>query len=84
MQPMKIRTHFESHVVELEDGSRWKIFPGDLDVTLDWRPETDLVVARVNDEISDHALVGVGGKVHIIPAGESWPVRDVKSILRKG
>ena len=31
---MKIKSHSESHVVELEDGSRWQIFPGDLDGTL--------------------------------------------------
>ena len=35
---MKIRSHShsESHIVLLEDGSRWQIFPGDLDLTLDW------------------------------------------------
>jgi hypothetical protein len=31
---MKIHRHPESHLVELEDGSKWQIFPGDLDVTL--------------------------------------------------
>jgi hypothetical protein len=29
---MKIKSHRESHVVELDDGSRWETFPsGDLD-----------------------------------------------------
>ena len=32
---MKIRSHSESHIVELDDGSRWRIFPGDLDLPLD-------------------------------------------------
>jgi hypothetical protein len=36
---MKIRSHAECHIVELEDGSRWQIFPGDLDLTLNWKPE---------------------------------------------
>jgi hypothetical protein len=27
---MKIKSHSESHIVELDDGSRWQIFPGDL------------------------------------------------------
>ncbi|MDX3968275.1 MAG: hypothetical protein QHD01_16970 [Bradyrhizobium sp.] len=40
------RSHSESHLVELEDGSRWQIFPGDLDLTLDWTPDTDLVVVE--------------------------------------
>lgn len=32
------------HIVELEDSSRWQIFPGALDLTLNWKPETDLTV----------------------------------------
>ena len=39
---MKIKAHSESHIVELDDGSCWQIFPGDLDVTLNWKPETEL------------------------------------------
>ena len=37
---MKIKSHSESHIVELDDGSRWEIFLGDLDLTLNWKPET--------------------------------------------
>jgi hypothetical protein len=81
---MKIRSHAESHIVELDDGSQWQIFPGDLDLTLDWKPETDLSVVPIQDEVSSHALMGGGGKVRVIPAGESWPVRQVKSVLRDG
>lgn len=36
---MKIRAHTESHIVELDDGSRWQVFPGDLDLTLASKPE---------------------------------------------
>jgi hypothetical protein len=81
---MKIRSHSESHIVELDDGSRWQIFPGDLDLTLNWKPETDLVVVPVQDEVSSHALVGGGAKVRVIAYGESWPVREVKSALKDG
>jgi hypothetical protein len=81
---MKIRSHSESHIVELNDGSRWQIFPGDLDLTLNWKPETDLAVVRIDDEVSSHALVGEGGKVRVIPAGESWPVLEVRSVLKDG
>jgi hypothetical protein len=31
---MKIRSHSERHVVELDDGSVWQIFPDDLNTTL--------------------------------------------------
>jgi hypothetical protein len=81
---MKIRSHSESHIVELDDGSRWKIFPGDLDLTLSRNPETDLAVAPIDDKLSSHALIGGGGMVRVIPASESWPVRDVKSVLKDG
>jgi hypothetical protein len=83
---MKIRSHSESHVVELEDGSAWRIFPGDLDLTLHWKPETDLALERIEDEIASHALVGTAdhSRVRVIPAGDEWPVGQVKSVLRDG
>jgi hypothetical protein len=83
---MKIRSHSESHVVELDDGSKWQIFPGDLDVTLNWKPETDLELENIDDEISSHALVGTadGSKVRVIAADETWPVKHVKTKLRDG
>jgi hypothetical protein len=83
---MKIRSHSESHVVELEDGSVWRIFPGDLDLTLHWKPETELALERIEDEVASHALVSSAdnSRVRVIPAGETWPVWQVKSVLRDG
>ena len=49
---MKIRKHPESHLVELDDGSRWQIFPGDLDVTLNWQPDTDLKLVRMTTRLA--------------------------------
>ena len=59
-------------------------FPGDLDLTLNWKPETDLTVVPSDDEISSHMLVNGSGKVHVIAAGESWPVKEVRSVLKEG
>jgi len=53
---MKIRVHSDSHIVELEDGPRWQIFPGDLDLTLEWKPETELTVVETEDEVATHWL----------------------------
>lgn len=80
---MKIRSHSESHIVELEDGSQWQVFPGDLDLTLAWKPKTDLMVAAADDDVASHALVGGGVKVRVIPLGESWPLREVKDVLKQ-
>jgi hypothetical protein len=81
---MKIKSHSESHIVELDDGSHWQIFPGDLDRTLSWKPETDLTVVPSDDEISSHMLVNGNAQVHVIAAGESWSVKAVKSALKEG
>jgi hypothetical protein len=81
---MKIRSHTESHIVELEDGSRWQIFPGDLDATLDWTPEVELTLSKVDDDIGSHVLTSETANVRVIAVGESWRVRDAKSILRDG
>jgi hypothetical protein len=83
---MKIHKHPESHLVELDDGSQWQIFPGDIDVTLSWQPDTDLNLVRIDDEVSSHALVSASdnSSVRVLPVGEHWPVREVKGILKDG
>ncbi len=80
---MKIKSHSESHIVELDDDSRWQIFPGDLDLTLNWKPETEFTIVPSDDGVGSHMLMGGGARVHVISAGESWPVKEVKSILRE-
>ncbi len=57
-----------SQIVELEDGSQWQIFPGDLDVTLNQKPEIELTLVPSDDEISSHMLLCTGAKVHVIAA----------------
>jgi hypothetical protein len=80
---MRIRKHSESHLAELADGSRWQIFPGDVDVTLNWQPDADLKVVRIVDEVSSHALVSNSdnSRVRVLPEGEEWPVKQVKGML---
>ena len=56
---MKIRKHSESHLVELEDGSRWQVFPGDIDLTLNWQPDDELKLVRIDDVASSHALISL-------------------------
>lgn len=83
---MKIRAHAESHVVELDDGSRWQIFPGDLAATLSWKPETDLHLEPSGDRMSSHVLVNATdrSRVRVIAAGEAWPDGEVKKVLKGG
>jgi hypothetical protein len=44
---MQIKQHDRSHLVELRDGSAWRIWPGDIPKTLLWLPTTDIDVAAL-------------------------------------
>jgi len=79
---MKIRSHSESHIVELEDGWRWQIFPGDLDPRLKAGDRTHCRRSRGWGRHSEP--IGGGGKVRVRPVGESWPVRGVNDVLKDG
>jgi hypothetical protein len=83
---VKIRRHSESHIVELDHGTAWRVFPGDIDVTLNWRPDTELKIVHIDDEISSHALISEGdnSRVRVIPTSENWPVKEVKTMLKDG
>src|SRR5450759_4105766 len=72
---MLIKKHDESHVTELEDGSRWRIWPGDIAATLQWLPTTELGVSAISDEFCSHALIDEkdGSRVRVIEASADWP-----------
>jgi hypothetical protein len=77
---MKIRSHSESHLVELDDGSKWQIFPGDLDVTLNWQPDTELKLVY---PASSHALISDdNSSVRVLPVGDKWPLNEVRQVLK--
>jgi hypothetical protein len=83
---VRIRQHSESHIVELGDGTSWRVFPGDLDVTLNWRPDTESKLVHIDDEISSHALISASdnSRVRVLPKSENWPVKEVKTMLKEG
>jgi hypothetical protein len=54
---LQIEKHDKSYIVELEDASCWRIWPGDLAITLQWVPTTVLQVTEIDDEFCSHALV---------------------------
>jgi hypothetical protein len=83
---MKICQQSESHIVELDDGTSWRVFPGDLDVTLNWQPDTDPKLVRIDDDISPHALVSIddNSRARVLLTSENWPVKEVKTMLKEG
>jgi hypothetical protein len=83
---VKILEHSESHVVKLDDGSSWQVFPGDMALTLDWLPTTELRLFEINDEVATHALINSddGTRVLVRPEGEGWPLEKIKNLLKEG
>ena len=71
---MQIKKHDVGHIVELRDGSTWRIWPSDIPKTLQWLSTTEIDVADIDDEICSHA----------ISANENWPVASVRRRLREG
>src|SRR5215472_77358 len=76
---------YKSRIVELEDGSLWRIWPGDLALTLNWLPTTDLRVSEISDELCSHALIDPadGPRVRVIKASKDWPVEQVRRLMKK-
>jgi hypothetical protein len=83
---MQIKKHDRSHMVELGDGSAWRIWPGDIPKTLQWLPTTEIDVADIEDEICSHALIdrSNGSRVRVISAKVRWPAAAVRRCLRQG
>ena len=83
---MLIKKHDKTRIVELEDGSLWRIWPGDIALTLNWLPTTDLRVSEIADEFCSHALIDQNGgsRVRVIEASKNWPVEQVPRTMKKG
>jgi hypothetical protein len=83
---MLINKHAKSDIVELEDGSLWRIWPGDIALTLNWRPTTHLVISKIGDEFCSHALIDQtdGSRVRVIEASKEWPIEHVQRSMNEG
>jgi hypothetical protein len=83
---MRIEQHDKSYLVELEDYSRWRIWPGDIAATLQWLPTTELRVSAIDDEFCSHVLIDQehGSQVRVIETSAEWPVAEVRQSLKNG
>jgi hypothetical protein len=83
---MQIEKHDKSYIVKLEDGSSWRIWPGDIALTLGWSSITVFEVSEIDDEFCSHALVDKtgGSRVRVIEASKDWPVQKVRQSMKKG
>jgi hypothetical protein len=85
-QALSIKRHDTSDVVELSDGSTWRIWPADVAATLGWLPTTRLKVVAVDHVLCSHALVSQadGMKVKAKDGRDPWPAHPVRQALAQG
>jgi hypothetical protein len=79
---MQIKKHNKSYIVKLDDGSSWRIWPGDIALTLEWLPTTVLDVSEIDDEFCSHALIDKTNGSRAIEASKDWPVQQVRQSLK--
>jgi hypothetical protein len=82
----RIKSHPRSHIVELTDGSKWRIWPGDLATTLGWTPEAEIEALPIEDEFCSHVLVDQsdGSRVRATDTTNDWSVDKLRKSLRGG
>jgi hypothetical protein len=80
---MRIKKHEKSYIVELEDGSAWRIWPADIAMTLHWMPSTRLAVHEIDDEHWTHVLIDRlhGTCVRVIQAAAEWVPEKIEASL---
>ena len=80
---MRIIRHDKRYIVELSDGSVWRIWPADLAETLQWLPTTEIDVRKIDDETCSHALINRsdGSQVRVIKANRKWSLDDAGEAL---
>jgi len=83
---MRIKRHDNSHIVELEDGTRWRIWPSDIAATLQWLPATEFQVSAIGHRFCSYALIDQsnGSRVGVIKADAGWPSKQVQRYLAQG
>jgi hypothetical protein len=80
---MRIKKHEKSYIIELEDGSAWRIWPADLAIPLLWMPSTRLAVSEINGECWTHVLIDRlhGTCVRVIEAAAEWAPEKIEASL---
>ena len=80
---MRVMKYEKSYIAELEDGSSWRIWPGDLATPLLWMSSTRLAVSEINGECWTHVLIDRlhGTCVRAIEATGSWVPEHIEVSL---
>ncbi len=68
------------------DGSKWRIWPGDLAATLGWTSEAEIETLPIDDKFCSHVLIerSKGSRVRAIDARNELAIEDLREFLRDG
>jgi len=86
---MQIKKHDRSHMVELRDGSAWRIWPSDIPKTLQWRPTTEIDLADIGRNLlarvgrSLERIAGASNKRQRVLAGRRRPPLPPRGMRRR-
>jgi hypothetical protein len=82
---MLIKRHDKSYIVEMEDGSKWRIWPGDIAATLQWTSSSKIVVSEIDDPFCTHVLIDrtSGTRVRVIEATANWSPQDIRASMKE-
>jgi hypothetical protein len=88
---MQIEKHDKSYIVKLENGSSWRIWPGDIALTLGWSPTTvlEVLACPASPTIVEERLIGKARIARFVgdlgPWALQWaPKADVECYDRPG
>jgi len=76
---MLIDVHEDGEILEMLDGTRWRVWPGDIPTTAIWLPTTSIEIQKIEHEFCSHALLKLPGRqlAKAIPADREWPVKEI-------
>jgi hypothetical protein len=84
---MHIKKRKKSNIVELEDGSTWRIWPADIAATWQWTTSSRIVVSEIDDPYCTHAFVeqSTGTRTRVIEAvkEQQREIQDLKTQLEE-
>ena len=84
---MRIKKREKSHIVELEDGSTWRIWPDDIAATWQWTRSSRILVSEIDDPYCTHALVertsGTRARVIEVVKEQQKEIQDLKTHLEE-
>ena len=82
---MLVENHHTGEIVQLADGSRWRIWPCDVPIAAMWFPGTRIEKKEIKKELCSHCLTNqsTGKRVGAIPFHRRWQIEELEAWAEK-